>query len=103
MHEKMLCDVPETCQTELRRALLLICFSKIPVTLAEAAEFAIIKPGSSTHSAADKFGSPEELLFFSGSLFANTSKRLYLSHHSVKEYLASAQITSRVCQDVCRR
>ena len=92
MYEKMLGDIPETCQEELPRALLLVCFSKVFVTLAETAEFAVVKSGSWTRSLSDRFGSPEELLLLSGSLFVNSTTRIYLSHHSIQEYLISDHI-----------
>ncbi|KAL2074758.1 hypothetical protein VTL71DRAFT_8537 [Oculimacula yallundae] len=92
MYEKMLCDIPKTSQEELRRALLLVCFSKIPVTLAEVAEFAVINPSRSMFSIDDRFETPAALLRLSGSLFINSQTRLYLSHHSVQEYLVSDHI-----------
>jgi hypothetical protein len=92
IYEKMLGDTPQTCQEELRRALLLVCFSKVPVTLAETAEFATLKPGNSTPSLADRFGSPEDLLRLSGSFFTDSQTRLFLSHHSIQEYLLSDSI-----------
>ncbi|KAL3426850.1 ankyrin repeat protein [Phlyctema vagabunda] len=92
VYEKMLSDIPQTCQEELRRALLLVCFSKVPVTLAETAEFATLEPGNSAPSPADRFSDPEDLLRLSGSLFANSQTRLFLSHHSIQEYLLSDHI-----------
>ena len=71
------------------RILVFVAFSGRPVTVAEAAEFAIIENSADKIQEEDRFDDPIAVLPFVGSLVSVQNQILTLSHKSVKDFLES--------------
>ena len=76
------------------RILLFVAFSGRPVTVAEAAEFAIIEGSRKQTNVDNRFEDPMSILTFLGTLVSTQDSILTLAHKSVKDFLESPRAQS---------
>jgi hypothetical protein len=84
-YEGILLDNSESGQHLLHRILLLIIYSARPVTLAEVAEFAIIKANAKEIDLGDRFDTPERILRFCKSLLVFVAGYVSLAHYTINQ------------------
>ena len=93
-----LCQIDETTSVSngelVYRILLFVAFSGRPVTVAEAAEFAIIEGSRTQTNVENRFEDPMAILSFLGTLVSTQDSILTLAHKSVKDFLESPRAQS---------
>jgi hypothetical protein len=78
------------------RILSFVCYSARPVTIVEAAEFAILEDGMTDVDPQDRFESFEDIILLLGNMVDVQKSLLVLSHRSVQEYLSAGRMNELV-------
>ena len=93
-----LCQLDQTTSVSngelVYRILLFVTFSGRPVTVAEAAEFAVIEGSRKQTNVDNRFEDPMAILTFLGTLVSTQDSILTLAHKSVKDFLESPRAQS---------
>lgn len=93
-YQRLLAAIPDDDRALALRILNFVALSARPVTLDEAAEYAIVEDGMDNVASENRFPDPSDILSLCGNLVNLQDRILSLAHKSVKDFLLSADVAA---------